>query len=258
MNSGEHKRAWDWFQQVYFVHAAAIEAFRLLHALPNGAEQLGGSIQTRYGFGLNQTSESAQAMAESLLEETQKDAAAGFQTVRSSALIAVCAAFEYLVKARFVDAALTDQESATNLLSTRKLGVKLDLIEVLGLPASEQWFAIADELFKKAGDGGRPMSERVRLMLLDYIDMHPVGRAQREKEMEQQLLAVTTKRFNLAFLARHCFVHNGGRVNRALSRATDRSVGHEVVLTDQDFRGLIAAVREVAESASPYFLLSLD
>lgn len=258
MNSGEHKRAWEWFQQVYFVHVAAIEAFRLLHALPDCAEQLGGSIQTRYGFGSNQSSESAQALAESLLEETHKDAAAGFQTVRSSALIAVCAAFEYLVKARFVDAALADQDSATKLLSTRKLGVKLDLIEVLGLPASEQWFAIADELFKKAGDGGRPMSERVRIMLFDYIDMQPVERTQREKEMEQQLVAATTNRFNLAFLVRHCFVHNGGRVNRALSRATDRLVGNEIVLTDPDFRGLIAAVRKVADSASPYFLLELE
>ncbi len=177
--------------------------------------------------------------------------------MRSSALIAVCSAFEYLIKARFVDAAIADQESATKQLSAKRLNVKLDLIEVLGLPANEQWFAIADELFKKAGDGGKPMSDRVRLMLFDYVDMHPVERDQREMEFEQQLSAAPLERFNLAFLVRHCFVHNGGRANRALSRATTQPTGHEIVLTDPEFLGLVGAVRKVAESASPYFLLSL-
>lgn len=255
VSSAEHKRAWDCFQQVYFVHAAAIEAFRLLHSLPDAASQLGVSIQTRHGFGTNYRPGWPLAMAESLLEGTQRDAATGFQTIRFSALIAVCAAFEYLVKARFVDAAIADEESASALLSSKKLSVKLDLVEVLGLPASEQWFVIADELFKKAGDGGKSMSERVKYMLFDCIKMVDVEHSQRQ----QQFLEAVTDKFNLAFLVRHCFVHNGGRVNRTLSRAVGRQIGTEILMSDPEFLGLIAAVRKVAEAAAhPYWLLSLE
>lgn len=195
----------------------------------------------------------------SLVEAVDAEVARGFQTVRGSALVAVCGSFEHLIKARFVAFAASNPLRAADLLAEARPSLKVDASDVLGTPALELWFLIADALFRRAGEGGRPMSERVKVLLLKYAFMPGAEGDIRRHALETAFANTsTTRTFNRAFLYRNCLVHNGARVDRKLSAAIGTKLGEEIELDNAKLREMMSAIRSVAEELSPYWVLSLD
>jgi hypothetical protein len=120
------------------------------------------------GFDRDTDLRSLEAAVEVMLESIDDESESGFQILRASALVSVCSAFEHLIKARYVAFAVQDPGRAAEQLASAKVSVRMEVSDVLGLPILEQWFTVADELFKKAGSGRTSMSERVKTFLLDY------------------------------------------------------------------------------------------
>lgn len=145
----------------------------------------------------------------------------GFRVIRGAALIAACSAFEYLIKATFVSQAAFDPAAAAGLLVDTRL--KVPAADVLGAPATELWFAIADQLFEQMPNPPRQMHQRVRRFLLDYT--YAADREEYLSDGKRVFEDMDCPKLDEAFLIRNCLVHNGGRVSSALARHTQRPVG---------------------------------
>lgn len=133
----------------------------------------------------------------------------GFQVIRGSALIAVCAAFEYLLKATFVSQAERDPKEAAALFAGLK--IKVLASDVLGRSKTEQWFAIADEVFGRMSEP--QMHKRVRKFLLDFTYLPaplPGMTTSDTQALEKAFDGIESDKLDEAFLTRNCLVHNGG------------------------------------------------
>ena len=214
----ERERAWERFQASIASHSAAIEALRLVQAMPDRAEFLAAQFQMRLRADPKYTADSLAEVSDRILENIDTEANGGFAVMRQSALVGSCASFEYLVKAFFVDGALAAPALAAEKLST--LRIRLDAAEVLGLEQVEQWFAIADRLMEDVGKAHPTMSARIQRFLLDHTHL-PNGELHR-KEIRQTFDELDNRCFNEAFLVRNCVVHNGGRTDSRLARLTLR------------------------------------
>lgn len=217
----ERERACEHFRAVLAVHSAAITAFELIPTLPESEGVLATSFRLKRGMQSTDTFESLARGAQSIHEAMVDERDRGFRVIRGSALITACAAFEYLVKATFVSQAAFDPTAAAGLLVDTRL--KVPASDVLGAPAMEQWFAIADQLFEQMPSPPRQMHQRVRRLLLEYTYV-----ADREKDLSDVMRIfedMDCAKLDEAFLIRNCLVHNGGRVSSALARHARRPVG---------------------------------
>lgn len=240
LTRAERDRAFERFESVISVHSAAIDAFELVASRPDAAEWLAASVRVNRGMKPNLTQKDFEDHAESILETLERERSRNYEIIRGSALIAVCGAFEYLVKASFVDQAAGNPERATSLLTKAKL--KLSASDVLSKSTTEQWFVIADRLFEQLADA-YPF-ERVQKFLLDFMFMDgSIGLA-------EAFARVDLKQFNKAFLVRNCLVHNGGRVSTQLARATDLRTGDTIALPRGALGPMLKQIREIANVLS--------
>ena len=242
----ELERAEDHFNAVLAVHSAAISAFEVLPTLPESEDIVAISLRLKRGMQSTDSPESLTRGAQSIHEAMTAERDRGFRVIRGSALIAACAAFEYLIKATFVSQAAFDPVAAAALLADAK--VKMLAADVLGMPATEQWFAIADQLFEQMPNPPRQMHLRVRRFLLEYTYV-----ADRDKDLADLSLAfdaVGGAKFDEAFLTRHCLVHNGGRVSRALARHTGRRAGDPIAFEVGTLGPLLEPMRALAGALS--------
>ena len=136
----------------------------------------------------------------------EREKSAGYSTILSSALVAACGAFEYLLKATFVDQALLGRGEAAKRLPKKKL--TLSAAEVLACPETEQWFLIADRLFEQLGEDQLP-DVRVKAFLGNHTYLPQ--RAEQEQSIAEVFEKLNIEKFNDAFLTRNCIVHFGGR-----------------------------------------------
>ena len=167
----------------------------------------------------------------------------GYQVIRSSALLAVCAAFEYLIKATFVSQAAFDERAADLWVDIKFKGLASD---VMGVSKKEKWFAIADQLLNQMPDPPKTMHLRVIRFLRTYVYL-----ADRRKDavtLEAAFKAVDTKKLDEAFLTRNCIVHNGGRVNNALASVAGRPAESMIVFRDGVLGPLLQPMRQIANS----------
>ena len=238
----ERERADAHFRAVLAVHNAAINAFQLLPTLPESEGLLATSLRLTRGMQSTDTFEllarSAQSIHEAMAEERDR----GFRVIRGSALIAACAAFEYLVKATFVSQALFEPSAAALLLLDTKL--KVPASDVLGAPATEQWFAIADQLFEQMPDSPRQMHKRVRRFLLEYT--YVADRDSDLSSVRRIFDVMDFAKLDEAFLTRNCLVHNGGRASGALARHTQRQVGEPITFGAGVLGPMLKPMRDLA------------
>ena len=224
----EQQRACTYFRAVLSVHSAAIQAFRVLPTLPesdgivatvlrlkDGLKSSDGEAYLRY----------ARQISATMADERDR----GYKVIRGSALVAVCAAFEYVIKATFVSQAAYDPRAAAELLRTTKLRIRAS--DVLGMPETEQWFAIADQLFDQLAETDPAMHKRVRRFLLEftYLPGRNTDLTAMTKALDGLQVGGT---FDEAFLTRNCLVHNGGRVTAVLARISGQPVGALIVFKD--------------------------
>lgn len=167
----ERERAEAHFRAVLAVHGAAIIAFELIPTLPGSEGVVATNLRLKRGMQSTDTFESLARGAQYVHEAMAAERDRGFRVIRGSALIAACAAFEYLVKATFVSQAAFNPSAAAHMLVDTKL--KVPAFQVLGAPATEQWFAIADQLFEQMPDAPRQMHLRIRRFLLEYTPCGP-------------------------------------------------------------------------------------
>lgn len=242
----ELERAEVHFKAVLAVHSAAISAFEVLPTLPESEGIVATSLRLKRGMQSTDSHESLTRGAQSIHEAMAAERDRGFRVIRGSALIASCAAFEYLIKATFVSQAAFDPSAAATLLADTK--VRLLASDVLGMPATEQWFAIADQLFEQMPNPPRQMHQRVRRFLLDYTYV-----ADRDKDLAALSLifdATDGAKLDEAFLTRNCLVHNGGRVSSALARHTLRRAGDPITFESGTLGPLLEPMRALAGELS--------
>ena len=240
----ERERAFDRFESIERVHSAAMETFRVVATLPDASALISASVRLRLGMTPDLTPERADDHAKLILETLDNEKARGYEVIRGSALVAICGAFEYLVKATFVDQAACAPQRAATLLSRSK--IRLSASEVLGTSVSEQWFAIADRLFEQLSEPHPQMYDRVQKFLLDFTFMD-------QKEAQAEMLRksfsrVDPSKFNEAFLVRNCLVHNGGRVGAQLARSTGLEVGAPISVARPGLQSMLKPIRELAQT----------
>lgn len=240
--SDERQRAYARFEDISNVHIAAIEAFRILATIPDATDVVGVSIQMKLGMTRDYSADQVHAVATSMLETVEQESKRGYQVIRSSALIAVCGAFEHLLKATFVDQAAFDPEKAASLLTKAK--IRLAASEVLGTSPAEQWFSIADRLFEQLSEGQPHMYDRVQRFLVEYTYLP--ARDSQLPELRGTIAAVDSRRFNEAFLVRNCLVHNGGRVSTQLARIIKQPIGKAIVFEKRYLASLLKPIRALA------------
>jgi hypothetical protein len=238
----ELERAEAHFKAVLAVHSAAISAFEVLPTLPESEGILTTSLRLKRGMQSTDSLESLACGAQSIHEAMAAERDRGFRVIRGSALIAACAAFEYLIKATFVSQALLQPSAAAALLADTK--VKVLAADVLGTPPMEQWFAIADQLFEQMPDKPRQMHLRVRRLLLQYTYV-----TSRDKDLSYIELIFGTMNvaaLDEAFLTRNCLVHNGGRVSSDLARHTRRRIGEPITFDAGAIAPMLKPMRDLA------------
>lgn len=238
----ERERAFTRFEAIERVHSAAMETFRIVATLPDAPALISTSVRLRLGMTPDLTSERADDHADQILETLAAEKARDYEVIRGSALVAVCGAFEYLVKATFVDQAACAPQQAAALLAKSK--IRLSANEVLGTSVSEQWFAIADRLFEQMAESHPQMYQRVQRLLLDFT---AVDQAQTNM-LRKSFKRADPKKFNEAFLVRNCLVHNGGRVGAQLARASGLSVGDPISLARPRLQVMLRPIRELAQA----------
>ncbi len=237
----ERSRAFERFNAILNVHSAILEAFQLVAAIPDATALVGASIHLRHRMTPKLSADELDSAATSVLNVVNEERDRKYEIVRSSTLIAVCGAFEYLAKAAFVDKAAMNPAEAATLLGNAK--IRLAAAEVLGTPSSEQWFTIADRLFEQLAERYPRMHERLRHYLLDYAYVpHKVER----NYLTKALGAADVGAFNEAFLVRNCMVHKGGRVSSQLARMTGQPAGAEIPLDKEYLTRLLGPIRELA------------
>lgn len=184
----------------------------------------------------------AQSIHEAMAGERDR----GFRVIRGSALIAACAAFEYRGKATFVSQAAFEPSAAARLLGDTKLKVLAS--DVLGAPATEQRFAIADQLFEQTPDPPRQIHQRVRRFLLEYTYVADPDRDKGLSNVKLIFDGMDAAKFNEAFLTRNCLVHNGGRVSSALAGHTRRPVGAPIEFDAGVLGPMLKPMRDLADA----------
>lgn len=241
--SKERDRAFEAFCEILLTYQAALQALTLMSAMPDAEAYLEAQLKLRLGMpqdgGLR-----FGGLADDLLEMTKVERERGFSTLRGLAIVAICGALEYLLKAVLVDQASEDIDRAASLLAGSK--VKLNASEVLGLSTSEQWFAVADQLFKNLGEGSTSMHRRAVRYLTEFAYL-PKG-ADQKGHISEALNELQVRHFDEAFLTRHCLVHNGGRVSGQLARLTGQTRGSLIQLGPAEGSRLIAPLRAFAQT----------
>lgn len=240
----ERERACEHFRAVLAVHSAAINAFELIPSLPESEGALAISLRLKRGMQSADTSESLARGANSIHETMIEERDRGFRVIRASALITACAAFEYLVKATFVSQSVFDPTAAAGLLVETRL--KVPVSDVLGAPAIEQWFAIADQLFEQMPSPPRQMHQRVRRFLLEYT--YVVDHDKDWSDVMRVFDEMDCAKLDEAFLIRNCLVHNGGRVSSALARHTRRPVGMLIEFEAGLLGPILKPMRDLADT----------
>lgn len=248
--SNERERAFSRFEEILNVHNAAIETIRIVAALPNASDLIAASVRLRKGMSPELSAEQVDGHATLVLDILAAERKRDFDVVRASALVAVCGAFEYLVKATFVDQAAGDRQQAAGLLAKTRLRVAAT--DVLGVSVSEQWFAIADRLFEHLSEAHPQMHDRVQKFLLNFTCM-PYGDSQK-KPLKDVLDRVDSSKFNEAFLVRNCLVHNGGRVSTQLARVARLTVGDPISLSRPDLQPMLLPIRELAQALNALWI----
>lgn len=239
--SEERDRAYGRFKAILSVHSATLEAFEVMAAIPEVSDLIRARIQVRLGVDPKYSAELLDQAAGRVLHGLNEERDRGFETIRGSTLVAVCGAFEHLVKAAFVDQAALNPAEAAALLSKAK--IRLAAAEVLGMSSSEQWFAIADRLFEQLAEPHPRMHDRLKHYLLDYTyHSHQLDKGYLDGELGK----VDADALNEAFLVRNSVVHRGGRVSSQLARVTKQPAGEAVILDKNYLRRLLAPIRALA------------
>ena len=246
--SNESKRAYERFGAILKVHGAAIHIFETLPSFPNGREAIVTGIRVNRGMDPDYTHDRVDRFVEELLDAVQDERNAGYATILSSALIAACGAFEYLVKATFVNQALSEPTKAAALLAKKR--IRLLASEVLSCQETEQWFLVADRLLDQLAEDERQMHKRVKLFLLAYtlLPLRAEQEIEIEIEIEKAFAELDIAKFNEAFLVRNSLVHNGGCVSAALSQSSGRRIGEPIVLDHKSVRMLIQQLQTLADA----------
>ena len=240
----ELNRAEDQFREIVQLHIAARRSIILAATVPGAEAMLQAQIamneRLKHGVGIDTIDD-----AEDVLVTARRELGDDFVRLRRATLVAMCSAFEYLVKAVYVDQASTDPVEAGRRLDG--VNVRLRASEVVGLDATERWYLVADRLLDYLGDQSsvksRGVGERARRLLIDFVPWDAI----RAQGVEDAFSGSRLDMLNEAFLVRNCFVHNGGRVNAALSRLPGRAYGEVVVLDRQYGPRLMQAVIEVQQ-----------
>ena len=241
----ELNRADDQFREIVELHIAARRSIILAATAPDAdamKQVISMNERLKHGVGIDTLDD-----AEDVLSTARREFDDDFVRLRRATLVAICSAFEYLIKAAYVDQASSDPTEAGRRLDN--VNVKLWASEVVGLDATERWYLVADRLFDHLGEKARGVGDRARRMLIEFAPADPV----RTKGVEEAFSGPRLRKLNEAFLVRNCLVHNGGRVNAALSRASGRAYGDLLVLDRRygpelmqaiiDTKGLLGALR---------------
>ncbi len=241
--SGEERsRAYARNTTILSVHLAAIEAFTVLAASPDALALISASGRLRLGVNPKFETSDGDDYAERTLVVLRQEHDRGYEFIRTSALIAVCGAFEYLVKATFVDQAEANPVEAAAKLS--KARIRIAAADVLGVLPSEQWFGIADRLFEQLAEPHPRMHERLRKFWLDYTYFQYDVDA---NFVKTTLDSVDAQALNETFLVRNCMVHKGGRVSSQLAHLAKKQIGESVELDKKCFHRLLRPIRSLAE-----------
>jgi hypothetical protein len=249
----ERERAFEAFCEVVLTYQAAQQALSLMSAMPDANTHLATQLKVRRGMPQDGGA-SLTGFADDLLEMTNVERERGFRTLRGLALVAICGALEYLLKAVLVDQASGDVDKAAALLAGSR--VKLSASEVLGLSQSEQWFVVADQLFKSLGEGSSSMHRRAVRFLVEFAHL-PKG-ADQKAHISDALSEGQVHQFDEAFLVRNCLVHNGGRISGPLARLTGQERGSLIRLGPADGSRLITPMRIFAQTISSVRIGHLD
>ena len=240
--TSERERAFARFNSVFEVHQAVLQIFETLSSMPNSMEALKANIQLRKGMDPRVTQSQLNDYVQEMFTIVDNEKASGYATVRSSTLISICGAFEYLVKATFVSHALEKPDEAASLLAKKK--IRLLASDVLGAPPSEQWHVIADRLFEQLADDERQMHKRVRVFLLEFTFLS--DRADQTQRIEEAFEKIELEKFDEAFLIRNCLVHNGGRVSAALAHRPNWKLGELIHFESGSISPYVRPLREIA------------
>ena len=238
----ELNRAEDQFREIVDLHIAARRSIVLAATLPAAEAMLHAQIavneRLKHGVDIDAIDD-----AEDVLTTARREVDDDFVRLRRAMLVAMCSAFEYLVKAAYVDQASTDPAEAGRRLDG--VNVRLRASEVVGLDATERWYLVADRLLDHLGDQSnaksRGFGDRARRLLIDFVASDNA----RTRGIEGAFSEGRLEKLNEAFLVRNCFVHNGGRVNAALSQITGKTYGDMLVLDRKYGRALMQAVIDV-------------
>lgn len=252
--SEERARAFARFEEILRVHTAAIVAFEVVAALPNAPELVAANAHLKRGMAPTVLRPDLSDYSDQVLVSMATEKANKFAVIRGSALVAVCGAFEYLVKATFVNHAALDPLAAAGLLANARL--RLSVADVLGLSEIEKWFAIADRLFDQLSEAHPHMHSRVERFFLDFTYM-PWGKRQLSA-FKERMAKVDAKKFNEAFLVRNCLVHNGARVSTQLSRGTGKIVGKPITFASGELNAMLTSLRTLAEHMNSLYSSLLE
>jgi hypothetical protein len=118
--------------------------------------------------------------------------------------------------------------------------------EVVGLPATEQWFVIAGRLWEAPSEGYPRTYERAKRLLTERTYLAFGDDAKKEVATFLKT-GREVQVFDEAFLVRNCIVHDGGRVSSALARHS-RGTRGEVLAVDKTYgTKLILVLKEFAD-----------
>lgn len=250
---GERKRAYEAFNALVRSHQVAVQAVNLVAVSPGIEHQLAAQVAVHRGIRAKASRARLEAAAETLIDAARVERDSGFQALRGATLVAACGALEYLVKATLVDQASHDPHKVAALLADLK--VSLSASDVLGLTQIEQWRAVADEVFIKLGAQTKAMHARMMRMLTEFslLDM---GEPQ-SQQIRKFLSPEEVRRFNEAYLVRHCLVHNGQRVSSPLARVRGYRLGDVVELEAKRVAPLLSALQKMADGINAFYLLPL-
>lgn len=248
----ERERAYTGFTDIAAAHNSALAALNLLTTLPNVDELIAAQLKLLVAGArddvtfADMATESASLVENAKLQRTQ-----GFSTLRAMSLIALCGAFEYLLKAVLVDQAAYDPDRASDLVARSK--VKLSAAEVIGLTPAEQWYEVADRLFASLAEGFPLAHQRSNRMLLEFVHL-PLGKMQKDN-IETALTPDESRKFNEAFLIRNCLVHNGGRISSALARYSSLQRGLLITLNKEQYGALRRPIMKLATHINQLYLV---
>ena len=237
----EAGRAYERFKNVLDVHGAAIITFETYPTLPTVDDAVSTGLRMRSGMKPENPNSPTIERALRLRKIVEAERDRGYEVIRSSALVAACGAFEYLLKATYVSQALLRPTEAADMLSDAR--VKFSASEVMGKADAERWYVIADSLFKESSQTGRLMYSRVKHFLVEYVHM---PNSDAEVELQSTFTDIDRQRFDKAFLLRNCIVHNGMRVGMELARHTGAGLGQEISFQKETLQPLLAPIRSVA------------